>query len=170
MELPDVGLHLNFEQASEAARTVSVDRTGHSVSFNEYLKLVSNERKSEPDEDALLNMFKSMDPKDKGYLMEEDLRKLLKGKSGISADDVEEMITEYKALGVNCKASNSDLDASDVIFYKGKEYMNKYFVSVSLFFRFCDNASVLTLLFNLSNFVNKFLHLYTSFLYICLTK
>ena len=39
-----------------------------------------------------------MDPKDKGYLMEEDLRKLLKGKSGISADDVEEMITEYKVL------------------------------------------------------------------------
>ena len=93
-----------------------------------------------------------MDPKDKGYLMEEDLRKLLKGKSGISADDVEEMITEYKvlfkgilsfiyeqycqALGVNCKASNPDLDGSDVIFYKGKENMNKYFVLVSLFLDF----------------------------------
>ena len=37
-----------------------------------------------------------MDPKEKGYLLEEDLRKLLKGKNGISADDVEEMITEYK--------------------------------------------------------------------------
>ena len=37
-----------------------------------------------------------MDPKDKGYLLEEDLRKLLKGKSGILAEDVEEMITEYK--------------------------------------------------------------------------
>ena len=50
--------YLNNEQASEAAKTVSADSTGHSVSFNEYLKLVSNERKSEPDEDALLNMFK----------------------------------------------------------------------------------------------------------------
>ena len=37
-----------------------------------------------------------MDPKDKGYLLEGDLRKLLKGKSGILAEDVEEMITEYK--------------------------------------------------------------------------
>ena len=37
-----------------------------------------------------------MDPKERGYLLEEDLRKLLKGKSGISAEDVEEMITEYK--------------------------------------------------------------------------
>ena len=46
------------KQASEAARTVSADITGNSVSFNEYLKLVSNERKSEPDEDALLNMFR----------------------------------------------------------------------------------------------------------------
>ena len=41
-------------------------------------------------------IFRSMDPKDKGYLLEEDLRKLLKGKSGILAEDVEEMITEYK--------------------------------------------------------------------------
>lgn len=40
--------------------------------------------------------FRSMDPKERGYLLEEDLRKLLKGKSGISAEDVEEMITEYK--------------------------------------------------------------------------
>ena len=37
---------------------MSADITGNSVSFNEYLKLVSNERKSEPDEDALLNMFR----------------------------------------------------------------------------------------------------------------
>ena len=44
----------------------------------------------------LLELFRSMDPKEKGYLLEEDLRKLLKGKNGISADDVEEMITEYK--------------------------------------------------------------------------
>ena len=44
----------------------------------------------------LLELFRSMDPKENGYLLEEDLRKLLKGKNGISADDVEEMITEYK--------------------------------------------------------------------------
>ena len=37
-----------------------------------------------------------MDPKEKGYLLEDDLRKLLKGKSGVSAEDVEEMISEYK--------------------------------------------------------------------------
>jgi len=66
-----------------------------------------------------------MDPKEKGYLLEEDLRKLLKGKNGISADDVEEMISEYKALDVKCKTSNPDLDASDVIWYKGES--NEYF-------------------------------------------
>ena len=51
-----------------------------------------------------------MDPKDKGYLLEEDLRKLLKGKSGISADDVEEMITEYKVyLKGNCHFSMNSI-------------------------------------------------------------
>ena len=42
----------------ELAATVSTDTSGFSVSFNEYLKLVSNERKADPDEAALLNMFR----------------------------------------------------------------------------------------------------------------
>ena len=42
----------------ELAATVSADTSGFSVSFNEYLKLVSNERKADPDEAALLNMFR----------------------------------------------------------------------------------------------------------------
>jgi len=113
-----LGLHLNFEQATEIAGTVSADVTGFSVSFNEYLKLVSNERKSDPDECALMNMFKSMDPEEKGFLMEKDLRKMLKGKSGISVDDIEEMIAEYKALDVKSKTASLDLDAGDVIFYQ----------------------------------------------------
>ena len=45
-------------QAMELAATVSADTSGFSVSFNEYLKLVSNERKGDPDEAALLNMFR----------------------------------------------------------------------------------------------------------------
>ena len=58
-------LKLNFatplfseEQARSLAETVSVDRTNHSVSFNEFLKLMSMQRDVEPDEETLLDMFR----------------------------------------------------------------------------------------------------------------
>ena len=46
------------EQARTLAETVSVDRTNHSVSFNEFLKLMSLQREIEPDEETLLDMFR----------------------------------------------------------------------------------------------------------------
>ena len=61
----DKTLKLNFstplfseEQARSLAETVSVDRTNHSVSFNEFLKLMSTQREVEPDEETLLDMFR----------------------------------------------------------------------------------------------------------------
>ena len=54
-----------------------------------------------------------MDPQEKGYLMEEELRKLLKGKSGISADDIEEMITEYKVY--HCEERIPFLDFTFIV-------------------------------------------------------
>ena len=48
-----------------------------------------------------------MDPEEKGFLMEKDLRKMLKGKSGISVDDIEEMIAEYKVLIFCCRTRGS---------------------------------------------------------------
>ena len=56
----------------------------------------------------LLYYQRSLDPEDKGFLMEEDLRKLLKGKAGISEDDIEEMIKEYNEHLKNVKA-NKDI-------------------------------------------------------------
>ena len=46
------------EQARSLAETVSVDRTNHSVSFNEFLRLMSMQRDVEPDEETLLDMFR----------------------------------------------------------------------------------------------------------------
>ena len=45
-------------QATELAGSVTCDNTGYSVSFNEFLKIVSNERKSQPDEMSLIEMFR----------------------------------------------------------------------------------------------------------------
>lgn len=49
--------------------------------------------------------------------MEIDFRKLLSGKAGISLDDVEDMIHEYKALKVD-HADIEDKQDQEVIFYK----------------------------------------------------
>ena len=57
---------------------------------------------------------RSLDLDEKGYVGEEELRSLLGGKSGLTAEDVEEMITEYKALKLESKVENED-----VIYYKG---------------------------------------------------
>ena len=43
------------------ASLVSVDVSGFSVSYNEYLKLISIKRRAEPDQDTLMEVFRSLD-------------------------------------------------------------------------------------------------------------
>ena len=45
------------EQAQELASSVSVDKTNFSVSFNEFLRLFSQQQESEPDEGTLVDVF-----------------------------------------------------------------------------------------------------------------
>lgn len=109
-----LGIHLTSEQAQKFVSGVSCDSLHFSVSFNEYLKLVSNERRSDPSEGTLLQMFQSLDPDNSGYITEGKLRKILKGKIGISEEDTEEMITEYKKLGIQ----QASTEKEPIIFYK----------------------------------------------------
>ena len=44
-------------QAQELASSVSVDKTNFSVSFNEFLKLFSQQQQLEPDEETLVDVF-----------------------------------------------------------------------------------------------------------------
>ena len=53
-----LGLRANDEQTKAIAGLVSCDKTGYSVSFNEYLRLVSMQRRAEPDEQTLMEIFK----------------------------------------------------------------------------------------------------------------
>ena len=50
-------LSFSEEQAQELASSVSVDKTNFSVSFNEFLKLFSQQQESEPDEGTLVDVF-----------------------------------------------------------------------------------------------------------------
>ncbi|XP_023342314.1 uncharacterized protein LOC111712037 [Eurytemora carolleeae] len=80
------------------AGLVSVDETGFSVSFNEYLRLVSLQRRAEPDEHSLLDVFLSFDPHQTGKIDEKQFRRIMRSKEAIPEEDVEEMLTEYKRI------------------------------------------------------------------------
>ena len=52
-----LGLRVSEDQAKILIKKVSADRFGYSMSFNEYLRLVSNQRRREPDEACLLGTY-----------------------------------------------------------------------------------------------------------------
>lgn len=62
---------------------------------------------------------RSLDLDDKGYVGEEDFRNLMKGKPGITPEDVEEMITEYKGFEKKTEVAQDKEEAEPVIYYQG---------------------------------------------------
>ena len=68
--------------------------------------------------------FRSLDTDDKGYVLEQDFRKLLTGKAGISSEDIDEMISGYKGkvAGKKVEALVGKDVVEDVIYYQ--EFVN----------------------------------------------
>ena len=92
--------------------------------------------------------LRSLDPDNSGYITEGKLRKILKGKIGISEEDTEEMITEYKKLGIQQASTENE----PIIFYKGCTKLKKMYKHYNNFiFRFCRNAE------NLIKYIQRFL-------------
>lgn len=108
------------EQARLLAASVSVDTTEYSVSFNEFLKLMSMQNQSEPDEETLVDMFQSVvhstsahfrplartttgiynlcssfDKDDVGMIAEDLFKKIMRSKDDINDEDITEMLEEY---------------------------------------------------------------------------
>lgn len=48
---------ISEKQAQDLAKSVSVDKTNFSVSFNEFLKLMSMQQAAEPDSEVLQDVF-----------------------------------------------------------------------------------------------------------------
>jgi len=118
MLLRCLGLKPDLEKAKNMAGQVSVDVTGYSVSFNEYLQLISIKRRAEPDEDTLMEVFRIFDPQNTGTIDEDQFRNIMKSKQGISDEDIEEMIEEYKKLEAVSEANDSTVSNGSVILYK----------------------------------------------------
>ena len=49
--------NISESQAKMLASVVSVDKTNYSVSFNEFLTLMSHQQESEPDHETLVDVF-----------------------------------------------------------------------------------------------------------------
>jgi len=118
MLLRCLGLKPNLEQAKAIAAMVTCDMTGFSVSFNEYLRLISIQRRADPDEETLMEVFQTFDPSNTGHIGEGEFRKILKSKDGITDEDIEEMLEEYKRLEIVTGDNDSTVSSGEVILYK----------------------------------------------------
>jgi len=129
-----LGFRTSEDQAKSLARLVSCDRHGYSISFNEYLRLVSIQRKEEPDGDRLLEAFQSVffsyqllfgscflvrsfDPTSSGVISEEHFRKIMRSKESVDEEDINEMIREYRQMQT-VDVPNSRGGGEPVIIYK----------------------------------------------------
>lgn len=93
-----LGYRLTGEQARMLAQTASVDKTNCSVSFNEFLKLMSMQKESEPDHETLVDVFASFDKECTGKISETVFKKIMAGKDDVSEDEIAEMLEEYYRL------------------------------------------------------------------------
>ena len=83
------------EQTRDLASTVSVDKTNHSVSFNEFLTLMSMQQEAEPDEEALVQVFESFDKEGLGMITEAAFKQIMEGKDDVDEEDVHEMKIKF---------------------------------------------------------------------------
>merc|ERR1719431_140362 len=63
-----VGFRADEEQIKSFVCCVGVDKTGFSLSFNEFLTLVSTKRREDPCEASLMSAFLTFDPQDTGLV------------------------------------------------------------------------------------------------------
>ena len=86
------------DYAQTVASNVSVDTKFFSMSFNEYLTMVSKQKTSEPSEGGLMEVFKMFDKDGTGRIPELQLRKILSKKFGEDSSEIDEMMEEYGRL------------------------------------------------------------------------
>lgn len=111
-----LGYRLNESQAKMLASVVSVDKKNYSVSFNEFLKLMSVQQESEPDHETLIDVFESFDRENLGKISEKVFKDLLKSKEDISEEEINEMLEEYyrlaKLKGISTEKPDPPSDSS----------------------------------------------------------
>ena len=107
-----LGLATDDEKIAAMVSSVGVDTSHHSLSFNEFLSLVSRQRREEPSDQGLRAAFRSeavntefqssgelfcrlFDPADTGYVAVSMFRQILRTKH-VSVSDITDMIEGNK--------------------------------------------------------------------------
>ena len=78
------------------ARDISADRTGCSVSFNEYLTMMGNQKNTEPTPESLLDAFQLFDKEGRGRITVAHFRKIMMCKMG--EDKLAEAEARFKGV------------------------------------------------------------------------
>ena len=112
-----LGYRLTEDQARTLAKTVSVDKTNCSISFNEYLTLMSVQQETEPDHEILVDVLASFDREGLGKISEKTFVELLRAKDDIIEEDIQEMLDEYyrlaKLKGITTEKPDPPSDSED---------------------------------------------------------
>lgn len=97
----NLGHNLRKDQLKELIDAVDRDGSG-TIDFDEFLPLMAEKLKDKEDEKFYKNLFRILDKKNRGYILVDDLRYILRGLASavdLTDDDIEDMITEVDEDG-----------------------------------------------------------------------
>ena len=91
------------ENAKKTAEQISVDKTNHSVSFNEYLTLNGKAKTTTNPAELLLECFEMFDEEKTGRIPETTFRRIMTRKNGKQIKELDEMLAAYKRI--HCRSN-----------------------------------------------------------------
>ena len=91
------------ENAKKTAEQISVDKTNHSVSFNEYLTLNGKTKTTTNPAELLLECFEMFDEEKTGRIPETTFRRIMTRKNGKQIKELDEMLAAYKMI--HCRSN-----------------------------------------------------------------
>ena len=104
------------ETAKKTADQISVDKTNHSVSFNEYLTLNGKTKTTTNPAELLLECFEMFDEVKTGRIPETTFKRIMTRKNGKQVKELDDMLSEYKRI--HCKSNPETPVGEEYIDYK----------------------------------------------------
>ena len=104
------------ESAIKIVEQISVDKTNHSVSFNEFLTFNGNVKTTTNPTDLLLECFEMFDIEKTGKIQETVFKRILTRKGGKQVKELDDMLEAYKKI--HCKSSPETPIGQEYIDYR----------------------------------------------------
>ena len=104
------------ESAIKTAEQISVDKTNHSVSYNEFLTLNGRVKTTTNPAELLMECFEMFDVEKTGRIPETVFKRILTRKGGKQVKELDDMLQAYKKI--HCKSTPETPVGEEYIDYK----------------------------------------------------